>query len=194
MMDYTALMASIITAAATLLSVFIGKKCVNRKPVCPVTKDTNQSANVYTALQYTLEEMKADRAYVLEFHNGGSYYSGRGQQKFSCTHEVALGGISRECNNSQDHRVSNYYEYINEMIQNKKFKYINVKDVKDQSFLKLINRSGIESIYNMPIKTLNGKIIGILGVDYVKSPCKKFTKEQDDIMYRQCKIIAGYLI
>ena len=194
-MDYTTLIASMITAAATLLSVFVGKKCVNkRKPVCPVTKDTNQSANVYTALKYTLEEMGADRAYVLEFHNGGNYYSGRGQQKFSCTHEVALGGISRECNNSQDHRVSNYYEYINEMIQNKQFKYINVRDVKDQSFLKLINRSGIESIYNMPIKTLNGKIIGILGVDYVKSPREKFTKDQDDIMHRQSKIIAGYLI
>ncbi len=80
------------------------------------------------------------------------------------------------------------------MIQNKQFKYINVTDVKDQSFLKLINRSGIESIYNMPIKTLNGKIIGILGVDYVKSPREKFTKDQDDIMHRQSKIIAGYLI
>ena len=193
-MDYTALIASIITAAATLLSVFVGKKCVNRKPVCPVTKDANQSSNVYTALKYTLEEMRADRAYVLEFHNGGSYYSGRGQQKFSCTHEVALEGISRECSSSQDHRVSNYYEYINEMIQNKKYKYINVKDVKDQSFLKLVNRSGIESIYNMPIKTLNGKIIGILGVDYVKSPCKTFTKDQEEIMHRQSKIIAGYLI
>ena len=107
---------------------------------------------------------------------------------------MALGGISRECNNSQDHRVSNYYEYINEMIENKQFKYINVRDVKDQSFLKLINRSGIESIYNIPIKTLNGKIIGILGVDYVKKPCKLFNKSQDEIMHRQSKIIAGYLI
>ena len=193
-MDYSIILSSIITAIATLTSVFVGRKCMQRKPVCPVTKDTNQSANVYTALKYTLEEMGADRAYVLEFHNGGSYYSGRGQQKFSCTHEVALGGISRECNNSQDHRVSNYYEYINEMIQNKQFKYINVRDVKDQSFLKLINRSGIESIYNIPIKTLNGKIIGILGVDYVKKPCELFNKSQDEIMYRQSKIIAGYLI
>ena len=111
-MEVTTIIASIITALATIASVLIGKKCMNRKPVCPVSEDTAHSANVYTALAYTMEEMGADRAYVLEFHNGGHYYSGRGQQKFSCTHEIAEEGISKECDQSQEHRVSNYHNYI----------------------------------------------------------------------------------
>ncbi len=193
-MNYEIIIASAITAIATLLSVMVRQKYTARKPICPVTKDAIQGANVYTSLQKTLEEMGGDRAYVLEFHNGGSYYSGRGQQKFSCTHEVVLQGISRECNNSQEHRVSNYYEYINHMIKKGEFKYINAQEVRDVSFLQLINRSGIESIYNIPIKTVNGKIIGILGVDYVKKPSKDFHEKHRHIMVNKAKVIAGYLI
>jgi hypothetical protein len=194
-MDYSIIFASIITAVATLCSVFVGKKCMpSGKPLCPVTKDTNQSANVYAALDYILEEMKADRAYVLEFHNGGSYYSGRGQQKFSCTHEVARSGITRECNHSQDHRVSNYHSYIDMLIKEQKFILENIDHSQDQEFLKLIRRSGVMSVYNVPIKTLNGKIIGILGVDYVASKSKKFTEDDHTLMHRQAKFVAGYLI
>ncbi len=193
-MDTATIIASIITAVATLASVLVGKKCMNKKPRCPISQDTAQSANVYTALQYTMGEMKADRAYVLEFHNGGHYYSGRGQQKFSCTHEIAGDGVSRECGKSQEHRVSNYYNYINEMIQDKEFKYTNINDVPDSSFISLLNRSGVKSIYNVPIKTLNGKIIGILGVDFVKVQPNKFTKNQEELIKRQAKIIAGYLV
>lgn len=193
-MNYETIIASAITAIATLLSVMIRQKIISRKPVCPVTKDATQSANVYTSLKKMLEEMGGDRAYVLEFHNGGIYYSGRGQQKFSCTHEVVMEGISRECNNSQEHRVSNYYEYINHIIEKGEFKYLDAQEVRDVSFLQLINRSGIESIYNIPIKTVNGKIIGILGVDYVKKPAEEFHQKHHCIMINKAKVIAGYLI
>jgi len=193
-MDITTIIASIITAIATIASVLIGKKCMNKKNICPISQDAARSTNVYMALQYTMEEMCADRAYVLEFHNGGHYYSGRGQQKFSCTHEIAEEGITKECGKSQEHRVSNYHNYVNELIENKEFKYININDMSDSSFLSLLNRSGVESIFNVPIKTLNGKIIGILGVDYVKTPVKQFSKNNDDLIKRQSKIIAGYLV
>jgi len=193
-MEITTIIASIITALATIASVLIGKKCMNRKPACPVSEDTAHSANVYTALTYTMKELGADRAYVLEFHNGGHYYSGRGQQKFSCTHEIAEEGISRECDHSQEHRVSNYHDYITELINNKEFKYSNINDVPDSSFLSLLRRSGVQSICNVPIKTLNGKIIGILGVDFVKGSVDRFTKKQVELINRQSKIVAGYLV
>ena len=66
---------------------------------------------------------------------------------------------------------------------------------------------GVQSIYNIPIKTLNNKIIGILGVDYVKScvkdcefsvcdvdPSEKFGEKTNEFMRRQARIIAGYLV
>jgi len=193
-MEITTIIASIITALATIASVLIGKRCMDRKASCPVSEDTAHSANVYAALTYTMKEMGADRAYVLEFHNGGHYYSGRGQQKFSCTHETAEEGISRECDHSQEHRVSNYHDYITELINNKEFKYSEIDDVPDSSFLSLLKRSGVQSIYNVPIKTLNGKIIGILGVDFVKEAVNEFTVKQTKLISSQSKIVAGYLV
>jgi len=196
-MESTAtIIASLISAIGALLSVWLGKMLMKRKcPQDPVVKDTALSANVYTALNYTMEEMGADRAYVLEFHNGGHYYSGRGQQKFSCTHEIAKKGISRECNRSQEHRVSNYHSYISELISSSKFEYDNINKIPDGSFLMLLSRSGVKSILNIPIKTLNGKIIGILGVDYVGDPVDGgFEEKKCKLMKVQARIIAGYLV
>ena len=186
--------ASLITAIATVLSVWIGKKCLPRNKSCPIKNDTERSGNVYTALRYTMQTMEADRAYVLEFHNGGHYYSGRGQQKFSCTHEIAAEGITKECIKSQEHRVSNYFEYINELINEKEFKYEDITQVSDSSFLMLLNRSGVKSIFNVPIKTLDGKIIGILGVDFVKEPMIQFTQQDADFLKKESRLIAGYLV
>ena len=149
----------LLLRAATLLSVWLGRKYLKKKPPSdPVVEDTAQSANVYTALQYTMDETGADRTYVLEFHNGGKYFSGRGQQKFSCTHEIASRGISRECNNSQEHRVSNYHSYISELIEKEKFAYTNIEDMEDHAFSTLLNYAGVKSVFNVPIKTLNGQL------------------------------------
>ena len=169
---WVTIIGSLITGAATLASVWLARHYV-RKKRNPVVDDTAHSANVYTALKYTLGEMRADRAYVLEFHNGGHYYSGRGQQKYSCTHETVSEGISHECDISQEHRVSNHHTYISELVEKEKFAYIDISELADHAFLHLLKRSGVKSIYNVPIKTLNGKIIGILGVDFVKSQATK---------------------
>ena len=207
--EFATILGAIITGAATITSVWFAHSYVKRTLNThrnPVADDAAQSANVYTALQHTLAEMGGDRAYVLEFHNGGHYYSGRGQQNFSCTHEIAVEGITRECDSSQDHRVSNYHTYISELIELKKFAYSNIEDATDKAFASVLSGAGVKSIYNVPIKTLNGKIIGILGVDYVRSPVQNnvigfdsaksegFSDKAADLMKSQARVIAGYLI
>jgi len=193
-MDYSTIIASVITAFATLMSVWMSRKFIG-KGKDPVVEDTVKSTNVYTALDYTMNEMDADRAYVLEFHNGSHYYSGRGQKKFSCTHETVEEGISHQCNSSQEYRVSNYHGYITELIDKEYFAYRDCEKISDKNFQNVLSRSGTLSIFNVPIKTLNGKIIGILGVDYVKS--KKSGRRSDEkdfgFMEHQARIIAGYL-
>ena len=206
-MEWGTIVGSVITGLATITSMFVGRHYIRKSKKDPVVEDTAQSANVYTALQYTIQEMNADRAYVLEFHNGGHYYSGRGQQKFSCTHETVEEGISQECSFSQEHRVSNYHNYISELIEDDKFDYLDTEQIEDYSFQNMLNHKGVKSIYNVPIKTLNGKIIGILGVDYVKTPAAgsaigfrdskeraTFNESSNILMRRQARIIAGYLV
>ena len=190
------IVSAVITALATLASVLLGQRFMRNKGKDCIVRETAQNANVYTALQYVLEEMKADRAYIMEFHNGEAYFSGRGQQKFSCTHEVVEEGISSECELSQNHRISNYHHYINEMISEGAYFFQSIDEIKEQTFYQMINRKGIKSIYNVPIKTLSGKIVGILGVDYVKveMPEVEDLSKTNTFMRRQARTIAGYLI
>ena len=196
MTELTPIIAAVITALATLVSVFLGHRFVTRKEKNCIVRETAQNANVYTALQYVLEEMNADRAYIMEFHNGEAYFSGRGQQKFSCTHEVVQEGISAECELSQNHRVSNYHHYINQMINDGSYFFPKVEEIEDRTFHQMVHKKGIKSIYNVPIKTLSGKIVGTLGVDYVKNEISevKDLNETNTFMRIQARIIAGYLI
>lgn len=199
MSESATIIAAVITALATLFSVLIGQYFMNRKRKLGkdcVIRETAQNANVYTALEYIMSEMEADRAYIMEFHNGDNYFSGRHQQKYSCTHEVVEEGVSSECELSQNHRVSNYHSYIHNLIADNKFEFKSINEIDDRGFHQLLKNKGIKSIYNVPIKTLNGKIIGILGVDYVKGEIKQKGKEEEvfAFMKRQARLVAGYLM
>lgn len=213
MIDWSTIIASMITALATLSSVLIGHRFFKKRneSSCsvdckdPVIKDTLQSRNVYKALEYLLSEFNSDRVYVIEFHNGNHYLSGRGQQKFSCTHEIVTEGTSRECIEFQEYKVSNYHTYISQLIDDGQFFSFNCENLNDHAFSSLLHSKGVKSILNVPIKTLNGNIIGILGLDYVKNPInkdslkQKFNKDNLDqeilkFLKSQARIIGGYLV
>ena len=199
------IISALIGAFATIASVLISKRTKNK--INPILHETQNNENIYAALSFMMKEMKADRAYILQFHNGGYYMSGRSQQKFSCTHEITEPGISRECLDSQNHIVSNFHTYVSELISDKKFAYTDCEKVTDHVFSSLMSNKGIRSIYNVPIVTLNNKVIGILGVDYVKDKASKdcvgfcpqdavdnFSDRTHEFMKRQARVIAGYLI
>ena len=199
MTESDTIIAAVITAMATVVSVLLGQYFMNRKRKLAkncIIRETTQNANVYTALEYIMGEMGADRAYIMEFHNGDNYFSGRHQQKYSCTHEVVEEGVSSECELSQNHRVSNYHSYIHTLTVDNKFIFEDIEEVDDRGFYQLLKNKGVKSIYNVPVKTLNGKIIGILGVDYVKEPIDQNNKEDEvfAFMKRQARLIAGYLM
>ena len=193
-MDENLLYAStaIVTSLVTLLGVWL-KHHLTCKDHCTIMKkEMKQNANVYTALQYTLAETGADRAYVFEFHNGDHYFSGRGQQKFSCTYEVVGKGISSEASDSQNYRVSNFHHYIHSLIHDGSFCQPNLEKSEDYAFYKLLEKKGVKSLYNVPLKTLNGKIIGFLGLDFVRE--ERDDPELKNALRKQARVIAGYIV
>tara|TARA_R100000808_G_scaffold25056_1_gene61033 strand:+ start:2297 stop:2905 length:609 start_codon:yes stop_codon:yes gene_type:complete len=199
--EFVYLLTALFTSAATLAAVWLRHRLTCEDHCEVLEKEMKQNANVYTALQFTLEESGADRAYVLEFHNGEHYFSGRGQQKFSCTYEVVREGISAEAGKSQNYRVSNFHNYINTLVQDGVFAHSELETIEDYGFSKLLEQKGVQSIYNVSLKTLNGKIIGILGLDYVRTPSTAgkigFTQKPKGaiaLLKEQARIIAGYLV
>ena len=190
------IIAAILSAATTIVGMWLKNRVSHKTKNC-IENQARIGANVYTALEYIQAVMGSDRTYVFEFHNGGHYFSGRGQQKFSTTYEFVEPGISAEGDNSQDYKVSRYSKYLHNLIKDGLYEKSS-DDVEDEGFKSLLREKGVKYIYNVPIKTLNGKVIGILGVDYVKSDFNGCTDcPEEDVqkfMRRQARIVSGYLV
>ena len=208
-MDWSQIIVASISATATILSVILGKIWVTRRTkqkICdPIISDVEISTHIETCLELILSETGSDRAYVMQFHNGGYYRSGKSQQKFSCTHECCTLGTSKEHHRSQNHLISNFHNYIHLLVNNGEYYYTNAGDIKDESFKNLVLSKGVISLFNVPLKTLDGKVIGILGVDYVKKKadpiflhCDQIEirnrEEMKDFLRSQGRIISAYLI
>jgi hypothetical protein len=184
------LIAAVIGAVSTLVGVYLTHKLKARKD--PLPRDIFRNDNVYTALSYLIAETEADRCYVYEFHNGDYYYSGNSQQKFSNTYEIVEEGISCEASHEQNLRISSYNFFIKELINNGGICYSNTEKIPDPLFKEKMDNKGIQSISCVPIKLLNGKMIGVLGIDFVKHQ-KKCDAEMFELLKNQAKIISGYL-
>lgn len=184
------IVCALIGGLFTVIGVYINARIKQRKDPLPYDLDRNDS--IYTALSYTLEELGADRCYVHEFHNGDHYYSGNSQQKFSCTYEIVDEGISCEAANSQNLRVSNYNYFIRDLVNDSGFCYAKMDQIADSSLKEKLKKQGVQSIACVPIKLLNGRIIGVLGADFVKNP-KEVCDEGLKTLKLQARIIAGYL-
>ena len=173
--------ASIIVAFITgvlgpVLLLFIKNK-LEKKPEKPdMVKDALKvSELVNNKMDYIREELKADRVWIAQFHNGGHFYpTGKSMAKFSIIYEVVNGSVTSIQGNFQGIPVNLFSRSINQLLEND---IIEIPDFKDETIstygLKYIaEESGCKSGYLMSIKTIDEKFVGILGVDFTKRKTK----------------------
>jgi hypothetical protein len=186
------IIAACIGAVTTIVAVFLKSKLDPHFRKGKLRQHTVQNEDVYKALEYTLEKIDADRVVVYEFHNGDIYYSGSSQQKFSNTYELVGDGISSELKNQQNLRVSSFNRFVKPLVDKEEYGFDSLTDVEDIGIRNFFADQGTHSTFCVPIQLLTGKIIGILGVDYVKRT-KNISNKDKDFIKNQAFIIAGYL-
>lgn len=197
-MDWSIIVSSAIVSITTITGILLKEylqRRKNKQNTC-VVKYTKKNQNIQTAIEYTLEKSGADRAYIYEFHNGETFYSGTHQQKFSCTYEALNIGVSAESINLQGLRVSNFNAYIKDVLGITEGEYFSSSDIEELSnpiVKNWLQSRGIHSSYAFPIKTLNNGIVGMLCIDFTKKRTK-LNKDQISLMQNQSIIISGYLI
>jgi len=197
-MDWSIIISSTIVASTTIFSIFLkdflqAKK--HKKNTC-VVQYTKKNENIQKAIEYTLEKSGADRAYIYEFHNGETFYSGTHQQKFSCTYEALNTGVSAESMKLQGLRVSTFNDYIKGVLgvtNGGHFKLENIDQMKNPLIKNWMQERGIQSSFAFPIKTLSEGVVGMLCVDFTKKT-KKLSEDQIYLLNNQSIIISGYLI
>jgi hypothetical protein len=126
-------------------------------------------------LESIQEDTKADRVWVTQFHNGGNFYpTGKSMTKFSIIYEVVGPSAQSIRSNFQNIPVNLFSKSVNQLLENDIIEINDFKDEKIPTFgLKYIaEESGCKSGYLFAIKSIDGKFIGTLGLDYTKRKTK----------------------
>ena len=150
-----------------LLTAFIQflHMLLSTKPL--LTKSIKDNKFVADALKTILNELKADRVYLCQFHNGGKYYTGKSQQKFSTTFEVVSEGI--ELGWQERNTPTTLWCYALNMCISNNFTFNNIDKIQDLATVARLKSKGVKSITWIPIV---GKkdLLMFVGIDWVKDP------------------------
>jgi len=176
-----ALVSSLLTAVIGPLAVHIVKERLERKNKDILKESLQNNTLVNNKVEEIKEHTKADRVWVMQFHNGGTFYpTGKSIQKFSMFYETVSQDTTSIQLSFQNIPVSLFSKSINHLLEED---IVAIPDFKD----KTINSYGLnhiaeendcKSAYLFAIKTIEGKFVGTLGVEYTK---KKVYLSQDDI-------------
>ena len=175
-MSVSIIVAFITGVLGPVLLLFIKNKLEKKQEKPDMVLETLKvSELINQKIEHIKEEFNADRVWVTQFHNGGNFYpTGKSMAKFSIMYEVVHPGVSSVQNNFHNIPVNLFSKSINELLQNDS---IEIPDYKDDTIatygLKYIaEESGCKSGYLFAVKTIDGKFIGTLGLDYTKRKTK----------------------
>ena len=194
--------ASIIVAFITgvlgpVLLLFIKNK-LEKKTEKPdmVLETLKVSELVMTKLDHIKEEFKGDRVWVAQFHNGGNFYpTGKSMAKFSIIYESVAPSVSSIQGNFHNIPVNLFSRSINQLLEHETIEIPDFKDETVATFgLKYIAEdTGCKSGYLFAIKCIEGRFIGMLGIDYTKRKTK-LNEESVNQLLVQSTSIGGVLM
>lgn len=177
MNGWVELSIAFVTGVLGPLSVIWLKNFLDKRKKKPdMVMDTLRvSELVTTRIEHIKDEFKADRVWITQFHNGGNFYpTGKSMAKFSVMYETVDIGVNSIQTNFHNIPVNLFSKSINQLLLND---VIEIPDFKDDNVatygLKYIAEdTGCRSEYLFSIKTIDGRFIGTLGLDYTKRKTK----------------------
>ena len=185
-MDSSVIVAFISGVIGPVLLLYIRNKFEEKKQNNDIIKDAlDVSECVGAKLDDIKEEFKVDRVWITQFHNGGHFYpTGKSIAKFTMLYEVVDVGTPSIQSNFQNIPVNLFSKSINKLLSDN---VIEISDYKDSSIPTyglehIANENHCKSGYLFAIKNIDGKFVGILGLDFTK---KKTKLNQSDVIRLQ---------
>jgi hypothetical protein len=180
----------IISSTVTLIGVFLSwflKYKYGEYKHKKINREISQSKLVQTIIEQQLDEYGAQRAFILQRHNGGKYGSGRSMNKLSTTFEALEEGVSTEFKEYQNLPISLYSNFI-DTVQNERAIFPTVESVDDILTRAFFIQRGTKSAIVYPI--LKGvELIGIVGFEWTHKVEKNI--EQSYVQYKQGGKVIG---
>ena len=175
-MDWIRVIEVLFTSITSIVVALVGAgffKRYNEK------KHTNESKGklldqikkdeiVHLAIRDVRRRYHADRVYVWQFHNGGSFYTTSPMQKLSITYERCSQGLERKISYNQNHLITNFTSYITDVMNGEMF-FPDISKMSDIGLRSLNQSNGTKSHCAVPIYDKEGHLVAMLCLDGARS-------------------------
>lgn len=132
------------------------------------TKESFEKDKVINAmLRDVIVDYKADRAKLIQFHNGTHSLGGVPFRYLSITHERVATGVSSEILNYQQIPTSVMGEFITPLMAKNLVVIRDVNEIQEASFKQLMLQQGTTAKCMYPIFDPTGRFTAYLTIDYV---------------------------
>lgn len=155
--------SSLVTLLGVFLSWFLKYKYGEYKQK-KITREIANSKLIQTILQQQLEEYGAQRAFIMQRHNGGKYGTGKSMTKLSTTYEALADGVSTEFKEYQNLPITIYSVFVDTVIGEHGL-FPNVEDINDILTKAFFTQRGTKSAAVYPIMR-GTEITGIVGFEW----------------------------
>lgn len=189
------LVAVITSIVGPIIVEKVKSRLRNSKLKDPVIEELEHSTVIANEIEEVREHLKADRSWIIMYHNGGHFLANnKSMKKFSMMFEKCKDEKDRVAHTFSNLPVSLYTQSTHELLTNK---HIYITDFEDPNISTYglkgsAKGSGSRSSYCVAlfdIKTEN--CIGSFGVDYKRK--KTLTDKQKTELNDRSQRIAGYL-
>ena len=165
-----------LTGVLGPVSLLYIKHILNKKKKTDIVAEALEMGEVVSnKIEDIKNGIKADRVWVTQFHNGGHFYpTGKSITKFSVIYESVNIGVDSIQSNFQNIPVNLFSKSLNELAKNDLIEIPDYKDVEVATYglRYAAEETGCKSGYLFAIKSIEGKFIGVLGLDYTKKKVK----------------------
>ncbi len=162
----------------------------------PLLADIEYDAIVVEHIETLKDELKLDRVWINQFHNGGHFnYSGRSMNKFTMFYEVVAPGVSTTMSQFQNVPTSLFAKSLTEIMKNGELQVESFKDESKYTFglRDTAETTGCQSLYVLGLKDpISKKYLGLIGVEHVKE-IHKFTSQEKARIKEIGVFLAGVL-
>lgn len=155
--------SSLVTLLGVFLSWFLKYKYGEYKQK-KITREIANSKLIQTILQQQLEEYGAQRAFVMQRHNGGKYGTGKSMMKLSTSYEALEDGVSTEFKEYQNLPITLYSVFVDTVISERGL-FPNVDEIDDILTKAFFAQRGTKSAVVYPIMR-GTEIMGIIGFEW----------------------------
>jgi hypothetical protein len=208
-MDFTQIVITLVTSITSVIVALITAGYIKKKDTKHqeekskklLVEQIQKDELIHATLREIRRKYNADRVFITQFHNGGTFYTNSPMQKASITYERCSDGLQRIADKFQNYLVSNFAWYANKVLKNEAFFY-DIDETVDDIIMKSVFKTystwahsavAVLDAQNHPIAVLAlDWVISELPVEYVDN--EDFNEEFMEEFTKDAGSLKTYLI